>query len=171
MKTALQALLFLLGILACCAVSYLIGVRRGYERGSDCPVKSDTCWVVDTHFIEKPIPVEVKPSGVEMYPIGTLAQLQGMVDSLRSIKPDTTFVELPIPMEVKKYSDETFEAQISGFNANLDWISVFPKTAYITNTVMEKRKWGFGASVGPSIIYDGHIHAGLGVTFGLQYNF
>lgn len=42
MKTALQALLFLLGILACCAVSYLIGVRRGYERGYGVSSQVDT---------------------------------------------------------------------------------------------------------------------------------
>ena len=48
---------------------------------------------------------------------------------------------------IKLYQDSTYTAQVSGINANLDFIEVYPKTItqYITNTervVVEPKKWG-----------------------------
>ena len=48
---------------------------------------------------------------------------------------------------IKLYQDSTYRAQVSGINANLDFIEVYPKTItkYITNTervVVEPKKWG-----------------------------
>lgn len=155
--------------------AFKIGQKRGYKTGySDAmnlPHKPDTEWVERKVYIDKPVPVAVKPSGVEMYPVGTLAQLQSMIDSLRSVKPDTAFVDLLIPMEVKNYKDETYEAQVSGYRASLDWINVYQKTAYITNTVIQRKRWGFSVTAGPSVLWNGQVHAGIGATVGFSYNF
>lgn len=59
MRTALQALLFLLGILACCAVSYLIGVRRGYESRERALMQVDTVWCADTQIVVDEIITEI----------------------------------------------------------------------------------------------------------------
>lgn len=53
--------------------------------------------------------------------------------------------------EIKHYGNSTYTAQVSGINANLDLIEVYPKTItkYITNTekeVQKPKKWGLVAS-------------------------
>lgn len=147
-----------------CLLSFKIGSEGGYQRGySDAlnaPHKADTVFKTDTHFIEKPVEVvkwkdREKPVYVPK-------------DSLIYIH-DTTLVAMP--REFKQYSREEYEAQVSGIDPSLDWIKVFPKSAYITNTVIEKRKWSLGVTVGPSVVWDGKVHAGIGGTFGLGYNF
>ena len=110
---------------------------RGYKAGwadAYASFKPDTEYVDKPVYIDKPVPVEVKPAGKEMYPIGTVAQLKRVIDSLAAIKPDTTLIEIPVPMETKLYRDErdsTYEAQVTGYHATLDWVKVFQKTAYI----------------------------------------
>lgn len=52
---------------------------------------------------------------------------------------------------IKLYQDSTYTAQVSGINANLDFIEVYPRTItkYITNTekeVQKPKKWGLAAS-------------------------
>lgn len=147
-----------------CLLSFKIGNEGGYQRGySDAlnaPHKADTIFKTDTHFIDKPVEVWKTKEKIVYKPV--------KVDSLITIH-DTTYVALE--RETKGYLGEEYEAQVSGIEPALDWVKVFPKTAYITNTVIEKRKWGFGAALGPSVVYDGKIHGGIGVTFGLQYNF
>lgn len=48
---------------------------------------------------------------------------------------------------------------------------LFPKTAYITNTKVVRKRWSLGVSAGPGVLYDGQIHGGVGIVAGLQYNF
>ena len=72
----------------------------------------------------------------------------------------------------KLYQDSTFKAQVSGINANLDFIEVYPKTIteYITTTeyMREKpKKWGIGPQVGVGVV-DNRIHTYIG--FGIHYN-
>ncbi len=173
---------FLVGVafVACMLVFYQIGDKRGYNKGYadgivSVPAKSDTVWRTDTHFVDRPVPVETIPSGVEMMPVGTLAQMQARIDSLRSIKPDTTFVEVPVPIETKHYGGkpgDNYEAQVSGWHPELDWIKVFPKTAYITETKVIKKKWSLGLAAGPGVFWNGNkIEPGLGAVLGVQYNF
>ena len=74
--------------------------------------------------------------------------------------------------EVKEYRDSTYYARVSGINAFLEEIRVYPKTTtkYITNTeyVREKqKKWGIGPQVGVGVV-DNRIHTYIG--FGIQYN-
>ena len=171
---------FLVGatLVAIGIVTFVIGRERGYGQGySDAmnqPHKADTVWKIDTHFVEKPVPYYAEPSGVEMFPIGTLAQLQAMIDSLQSVKSDTTFVEMPVPIETKKYGGQKgdeYEAQVSGWHPSLDWIKVYPTTAYITNTKVVQKKFGISVSAGPSVLWNGAWHAGVGATFGVSYTF
>ena len=66
---------------------------------------------------------------------------------------------------------ENYSAQVSGVDPTLDWININQKTAYIQNTITTRKKWSFGISVGPGVLYDGSIHGGIGAVAGLQYNF
>lgn len=150
---------------------FLIG--RETAPSPDPPVQQrDTTWIYDTTVIERPVPVAVKPAGVEMLPVGTLAQLQARIDSLLSVRPDTAFVEVPVSLETKTYRGEDYEAQISGFRPSLDWVKTFPQTAYIKETVQDTRRWTFGISAGPGILWDGRsIHGGIGAVAGVQWRF
>ena len=74
--------------------------------------------------------------------------------------------------EIKEYRDSTYYTRISGINAYLEEIRVYPKTTtkYITTTeyVREKqKKWGIGPQVGVGVV-DNRIHTYIG--FGIQYN-
>lgn len=74
--------------------------------------------------------------------------------------------------EIKEYKDSTYYARISGINAFLEEIRVYPKTItkYITTTeyVREKqKKWGLGPQVGVGVV-DNRIHPYIGI--GIHYN-
>lgn len=116
---------------------------------------TDTVTVVDTFTIEKPVPIYVKSEPDTVY--------------LPSI--DTTVV---LDKETKVYEDSTFKAQISGFQPQLDWIEVYPKTTYVTEfkevkTVKKQRiNWGVQAGIGYGVFtHKTDLYIGLGI----QYNF
>ena len=85
---------------------------------------TDTLVVVDTHTIEKPVPVKVTQK-----------------ETLLVAVHDTTFVNdtifVPIPIERKTYKGEDYFAEISGYKANLELIEVYPKTTTIYRTEKE----------------------------------
>lgn len=157
--------------------AFKFGQKRGYSRGYEeaiANIKPDTEYVEKKIYIDKPVPVEVKPSGVEMYPVGTLAQMQHILDSLSAIRPDTTFIEIPVPIETKLFRDEkdsTYEAQVSGYRASLDWIKVNQKTAYITVPVPEYKYPTFALSptVDALILPDSYA-AGAGLELDFWIN-
>ena len=75
--------------------------------------------------------------------------------------------------EIKEYRDSTYYAKISGINAFLEEIRVYPRitTRYITQTeiIREKpKKWGLGVQGGYTIGKDG-FYPYLGI--GISYNF
>ena len=148
-KTIVIGLIF---VLFMCVVSYFVGLGKGREIGWDwgyaegfavgyaTPHPSDTSAVVDTSHYDHPEPVDVKPAptsdnGRERLLLGTIAELQARLDSLKASKPDTAFVEIPVPVEVKTYADSTYRAQVSGYRPSLDWIEVYQRTQTITNYV------------------------------------
>lgn len=82
---------------------------------------SDTLIVIDTHIIEKPVLVE-----------------KTQKETLLVAVHDTTIVNdsvfVPIIIEKKTYKGEDYFAEISGYNAILERIEVYPKTVTITKT-------------------------------------
>lgn len=136
-RRILGAICLAVGILLAVVLAAKIGQKRGYSSGyrdAIASIKRDTVWRDTTVFVDRPVPFEVKPAGKEMYPVGTVAQLKRVIDSLAAVRPDTAFVEIPVPIETRLYRDEkdsTYVAQVSGFHPSLDWIEVRQKTAYI----------------------------------------
>lgn len=117
-------------------------------------IRQDTLIVRDTLKFYKPKPIYVKSELDTLY------------------INDTTFIELP--KETKVYRDSTYEARISGFQPNLDHISVFPKTTYITTekvSYIEKKKHfhhGIQLGVGFGVI---NRKPDVFVGYGFQYSF
>lgn len=157
-----SAVLVTLGILALCIVSFIFGHDAG-RRSLPAPseTRTDTLWRTDTHFVERPVERWVtveKP----VYIAVTDTQIVRITDSV--------FVVLQ--REIKGYSGDEWQAQVSGIDPALDWIRVYPKTAVVTNTETMRRKWSFGVTAGPGLLYDGMgLHGGIGIVAGLQYNF
>lgn len=77
--------------------------------------ETDTVTLWDTVYKEKPVPITVT-----------------------KIEKDTVYINdtiyVTLDREEKVFTDSsTYELQISGVNAELDWIKTFPKTTYITS--------------------------------------
>jgi hypothetical protein len=86
---------------------------------------------------------------------------------------DTVFVGgQMLFQEIKEYKDSTYYAKISGINAFLEEIRVYPKTTtkyvYQVEKVTEKpKKWGIGPQVGVGIV-NNQFYPYIG--FGVQYS-
>ena len=163
---------FVLAVLLIAVASYIaggvkgrrtgreIGYKAGYEDGWCAPRPADTLVVRDTLLIDRP---KVVYQYIEK-PVYLAVHDTQIVRTT-----DSVFVALE--REVKGYSGEDYKAQVSGVAPALDWIEITKTTEYITNTIVKEKKFGIGVSAGPGILYDGKIHAGIGVTFGVYYAF
>ena len=161
---------FLVGValVACMLVTYQIGRGIGYDKGFaeglvSIPPRTDTVWRDKPVYIEKPVEViKWKEREKPVY-------IPVKEDSLVYVH-DTTY--MPLPREFKQYSGEEYTAQVSGVDPALDWIKINQKTAYITNTVVQKKRWSWGVTAGPGAFWNGgNVQFGVGAVAGLQYNF
>lgn len=109
---------------------------------------------IDTQYFPEPVPYKVE-----------------VRDTI--LLSDTIFIGgQMLFQEVKEYKDSTYYARISGINAYLEEIKVFPKTTtkYVFNTeiVREKpKKWGIGPQVGLGVVGN-TVQPYIGI--GIQYN-
>lgn len=162
---------FVLAVLCVCVVSYFagrvkgrrigyeVGWSEGFAAGWAAPHPADTTTRTDTVFIDRPVEVVRWRDRVEYLAV---------TDTIRVA--DSVFVEVPI--EVRQYADSTYRAQVSGWHPSLDWIEVFARTQTITSTIVkEAPRWSLGVTAGPGLLYDGNLHAGLGIVAGVQYRF
>ena len=165
---AKYATIFIVSCLAVILIGYgfKISHRRGYSSGwrdAIASAKSDTLVLTDTIRIDRPVPEYVyidreKPVYLPVH------------DTALVVIRDTTYIA--VEREIKGYSGEDYRLQVSGIAPALDWIEVFAKQTTITNTIPDVRRWTFGISAGPGLVYDFHgIHAGLGIVAGVQYRF
>lgn len=157
---------FLVGVclVACCLVFHQIGKATGYQKGySDgvnAPHKADTVWQDRPVYIDKPVPVVQwrDREKIVYVPKDSLIYVYDTIPAL--------------PREFKQYSGENFSAQVSGVDPSLDWLKINQPTAYITNTVVQKKRWSASITAGPGIFWDGKdIKPGGGIVIGLGYNF
>ena len=158
------AFFVVVGLFLAAGFSFKIGQKRGYRSGYDAalnePHKADTVWKTDTFLVDNPVEKIRWKDRLVYVPV---------TDSVIVHHHDTTYVALEF--EKVEYSDSTYRAEVSGFQPKLDWIEVYPKTAYITNTVVKTRKWGFGVTAGPGLIWNGSFYGGVGLVAGLSYTF
>ena len=135
--------------------AYKIGDKQGYKRGYNAIHPADTVWR-DTTIVKDSL-IEV----VKWKEKDKLVYVPVKVDSLIH---DTTYVALE--REYKMYADSTFEAQVSGIDPTLDWIKIHQKTAYITNTVVQKEPYDWYLGV----FGEGHyMNNRVGIAVGAIY--
>ena len=165
MKQCLLPFLVGAALVAAILMSFLIGRGRGYSEGYEKamnePHKADTIVKVDTHFVDLPVEKWKTKEKVVFVPVH---------DSTLVTIHDTTYIALN--RERKGYSGDDYELEITGIEPNLEWIKTYQKTQYITNTIVEKKRWSFGVTAGPGVMWDGkEIKPGLGFVAGFGYNF
>lgn len=130
--------------------------------------KTDTLIVekVDTLLIEKPVPYKVEIKDTVYLPNN-----EGIESGCQNKHAQgTLFVQ-----EVKEYKDSTYYAKISGINAYLEEIRVYPKTItqYVNTTetiYIPPKKWSIGIQGGIGITPVGlQPYIGFGVTRRLEF--
>jgi len=93
---------------------------------------------------------------------------------------DTTYIAIPI--ERREYRDSDYFAVVTGYRPELESISVFPKTQYITKTITQTievpvkspKPWGIGIQVGFGGQYgisSRRVDYGPYIGVGISYNF
>lgn len=160
MEVRIGGLAAIVAAIALMAISFFAGKRAaGYREVVD--VKRDTLIVVDTTFIDKPVPVIERVTEYIRVPVIDTLQLH-----------DTTFVVLPRTQ--KEYSDSLYRAWVSGYKPALDSIEVYRRTEYIhtTETIFPKpRKWSVGVQAGIGAGKDGLTpYVGIGLSYSI-FNF
>ena len=142
--------------------AFILGVVLSGVGRVDKPTKTtDTITLIDT--IREPI---YKDSLLVRYVTRRLRVRDTITlhDSVHSICRDSVYVDVPITQ--KSYVGNDYKAWVSGYEPNLDSISIAHKV--VTNTITKKdnRRWGLGIQMG--VGYNGKIAPYVGV--GLQYN-
>lgn len=144
---AWHIILLLIGL----GASFFIGYHVR-EVSSMMTPKMDTVIIVDTLHDTVPIPVRETVIKYIQVPGDTI---------VKYIKGDTVF----LPVIQKEYSTPDYHAWVSGYNAALDSIDVFPKTVYVTKTV-PARRWGLGVLTGYGVGRSGlSPYIGIGVYY------
>ena len=92
-----------------------------------------------------------------------------------TIQHDSVLVEVPIETRVYE-EDSLYRAVVTGWQPELEELTIYPTTTTITITETVKTKppkLSFGLTAGPGIVItpQGQTHGGLGITAGLQYRF
>lgn len=159
-----------LGIALIVAVSFLIGCRYG-RRTARKPVDLHVVWDT-TEVVRRDTITREKPVYVASYIYDTVRTY------FTTVRHDTVLVDVPIERKVYE-EDSLYRAVVSGFRPSLDSLMIYPKTTTITITKPEtifvptRKRWSFGVTAGPSVLATpgGQVHAGLGTTVGLTYNF
>ena len=116
-----HVIFLLIGLVGSFLIGYHVrGICVKYEQ-----VERDT--IVDTLRSVLPVPsFEIEVGEVEIpYPIFIKEKGQDKIDT----------IYVPVPITQKEYVSDNYHAWVSGYNAALDSIDVFPKTVYITEKI------------------------------------
>ena len=152
-------------LLLCIAVTAVVSFLVGYKSARRVPpavqtVVADTVVVRDTLTVVNPSPVKI----IERVRVDTV--YLAVVDTL--IIVDSVLVEVPIGRRV--YEGDDYRAVVTGYRVQLDSISVYPITKYVTVTVKEQikpKRVSLGVAAGSTILYNGKVHGGFGLTGGI----
>lgn len=146
-------------------IAFIVGLwlatlicRCHHSTESEQPIR-DT--IVDTIKVVKPI---AKDSVITRYKVVEVERVN-YVDSVNTISEvvfDTVQVRLPIIS--KHYEGENYEAWISGYEPNLDSISIYNRTI-----LPKQKRWSIGVQGGLGITPKGvQPYIGVGISFRLK---
>ena len=114
--------------------------------------------VIDTQYVDKPVPYKVEVKDTIYLPNPQNPQF--------SQNPQPEY----LVYQTKIYQDSTYKAQVSGYDAHLDWIETYNKTIVREINTIEQirqkpKKWGMYAFTELGISNVPNFNAGLGFSY------
>lgn len=154
----------ILGVLLC--ISMILNIFLYLEH---CSIESkkvcDTTKVTIVDSVKKSFPVPVD-SFVVRYITKSLPIAR---DSATTKHPVSDGVKVQIPISQKVYEDTLYRAYVSGYEPNLDSITIKQRTTYITHTIRDKEsRFGIGLQAGYGLTPKGMMpYFGVGISYRL----
>lgn len=152
-----------LGVLLC--ISVILNIVLYIEHGK---IKSekvcDTTKVTVVDSVKKSFPVPVD-SFVIRYITKSLPIASD--SATKQLRSDSVKVQIPISQKV--YEDTLYRAYISGYEPNLDSITIKQRTTYITHTIRDKEsRFRIGFQAGYGLTPKGmQPYVGVGLSYRL----
>ena len=175
------ALIFMaVGMLCGLIIGYGAGVTKSRRDYAGSVVKSDTVIRWETTIVHEPqardtlvlytervkVPVSKDQNTASQQPVFVTNELHDTIYNT-IVERDSIYVDLPITQKV--YRDTAYTAWVSGFNPQLDSISLYRPITTITNTITPRpKRFGLGVQVGYGVTPQGKFFPYLGVGF--SYN-
>lgn len=154
------------GVAALCLVSGII-VGRCSMSGRRPDIRTETIIRTDTVAVRETVTVE-RPVYRDRRVTDTM--LVAVRDTV--VRTDTVLVVLE--REQRHYRADSYEAWVSGFRPELDSLSVFPETKYITTETISaspRKRWGIGIQAGYGVgVSGGEVRGVPYVGVGISYN-
>lgn len=154
----------ILGVLLC--ISIILNIFLYLEH---CSIESknvcDTTKVTIVDSVKKSFPVPVD-SIIIRYATKSLAVAR---DSATTKHLVSDSVKVQIPISQKVYEDTLYRAYVSGYEPNLDSITIKQRTTYITHTIRDKEsRFGIGLQAGYGLTPKGMMpYFGVGLSYRL----
>ncbi len=152
-----------LGVLLC--ISVVLNIVLYIEHGRNKSEKvCDTTKVTVVDSVKKSFPVSVD-SFVVRYITKSLPIASDSVT--KQLRSDSVKVQIPISQKV--YEDTLYRAYISGYEPNLDSITIKQRITYITHTIRDKEsRFRIGFQAGYGLTPKGmQPYVGVGLSYRL----
>lgn len=153
----------ILGVLLC--ISMILNIFLYLEHSSiESKKVCDTTKVTIVDSVKKSFPVPVDSIVVRYITRSLPIASDSATKQLRS---DSVKVQIPISQKV--YEDTLYRAYISGYEPNLDSITIKQKTTYITHTIRDKEsRFRIGFQAGYGLTPKGmQPYVGVGLSYKL----
>lgn len=154
-----------LGVLLC--ISIILNIVLYLEHSSiRCEKVCDTTKVTVVDSVKKSFPVPV-----DSFVVRYLTKLLPVArDSATTKQLGNDSVEVQIPISQKVYEDTLYRVYISGYEPNLDSITIKQKTTYITRTTRDKEsRFRIGLQAGYGLTPKGIMpYVGVGLSYRLM---
>ena len=154
----------ILGVLLC--ISVVLNIVLYIEHGK---IKSekvcDTTKVTVIDSVKKSFPVPV-----DSFVVRYITKLSPIArDSATTKQLGNDSVEVQIPISQKVYEDTLYRAYVSGYEPNLDSITIKQRTTYITRTIRDKEsRFRIGFQAGYGLTPKGmQPYVGVGLSYRL----
>lgn len=153
----------ILGVLLC--ISVVLNIVLYIERGSIRSEKvCDTTKVTVVDSVKKSFPVPV-----DSFVVRYIAKSLPIARDSATKQLGNDSVKVQIPISQKVYEDTLYRAYVSGYEPNLDSITIKQRTTYITHTIRDKEsRFRIGLQAGYGLTPKGmQPYVGVGLSYRL----
>lgn len=153
----------ILGVLLC--ISVVLNIVLYMEHGN---IKSenicDTTKVTIVDSVKKSFPVPV-----DSFVVRYITRLLPITSDSATKQLEGDSAKIQIPISQKVYEDTLYKAYVSGYEPNLDSITIKQRTTYITHTIRDKEsRFRIGLQAGYGLTPKGmQPYVGVGLSYRL----